>query len=66
MERGMSDQESSQPSGDGFGAIVESGRQLQAGAKKLQVIFGHIDSDEFDASFLHDLLFLVLRADGGL
>gem|GEM_PF-4185638 len=65
MDRGAREQQSAQPDGDGFGVIVESGRQLQAGAEKLQVIFGHIDSDEFDASFIHDLLFLVLRADGG-
>jgi hypothetical protein len=61
----MFDQQSSQLGGDGFGVIVEPGRQLQAGAEKLQVIFGHIDTHEFDASFIHDLLFLVLQAGGG-
>jgi hypothetical protein len=65
VEHELSDQQSSQPSGDGFGVIVESGRQLQAGAEKLQVTFGHIDTDEFDALFIHDLLLLVLLAGGG-
>jgi len=65
MDGRRRNQQSSQPSGDGFGVIVEPGRQLQSGAVKLQMIFGHIDPDEFDVLLIHDLLFLVLRAGGG-